>query len=414
MLTAYAKMLKPLFTNKRIMKKRHLFIYIGLVLGLSTSLALAADNDFICSNKKLATPVDPVAEKTTISFTNWADYMSPDLVPCFNRLSNAQVKYSYTSDDNMTRAKVLTGASGYDVIEQGALYMPNEIKANALIKLDKSKLPNYALRNKAIYEKVAQASDPNNDYGIIYSYGTTGLAYNQQLIESALGKGVIPDSWEYVFNPEKLKLISRCGVSLLDEPEQIFGNYFHYAGIDPNTQSKADYEKAALYIIKNVRPYIKYFDSNKYQNDFTAGNLCLVMGYSGDMVRSVERAKEINPEVSLHYVLPKEGTNIWFDMLLVPKGAKNLDTVYQFLNYMMDPYIAAMNSNYLYQPNAMDHNQKYLSHLFDDPNVRPTDEMIENMYVLAIQPPELQAFISRMWMNVKYGISFKPKYYKGN
>jgi putrescine transport system substrate-binding protein len=312
----------------------------------------------------------------------------------------------------MTRAKVMTGSSGFDLIEQGALYLNTEIASNALIKLDKSKLPNLKYRNKAIYDKISKINDPGNKYAVVYTYGTTGLAYNKEQIEKRLGKGVIPNSWEYVFNAKYLSKISDCGVSLLDEPEQIFGNYFFYHGIDPNTNSKAEYEKAALDIIRNIRPHIKYFDSNKYQNDFTAGNLCLVMGYSGDVVRSVERAKTVNPDITLAYVIPKEGTNIWFDMLMIPKDAKNLDDAYALMNYIIDPYVSAQNSNYIYQPNAVTTNDKYLDKIFDDTNIRPSDEMIEKMYVLNIHDGKMQSFISRMWMNVKYGIKFKPKYYK--
>jgi len=339
--------------------------------------------------------------------------MSPKIVPCFSKLSNDKVKYTYTSDDNMTKAKVMTGASGFDIVEQGSLYMPNEIASGALLELDKSQLPNLKYKNKIIYDKVAEMNDPDNKYGVVYSYGTTGLAYNSNQIEERLGKNEIPDSWEYVYNPDKLKKLSDCGVSLLDESEQVFGNYFFYKGIDPNTNNKADYEEAALYLINNVRPYIKYFDSNKYQNDFTAGNLCLVMGFSGDVVRSVERAKKINPDETLVYIVPKEGTNIWFDMIMIPKSAKNLDTVYKLINYIIDPYVAAENSNYLYQPNAMIGNEEYLNEIFKNPNIEPTNEELEKMYVINLhEDPELQSFINRMWMNVKYGISFEPKYYK--
>ncbi|MED7820321.1 MULTISPECIES: polyamine ABC transporter substrate-binding protein [unclassified Francisella] len=384
---------------------------IGALLSI-TGLCYADDDSYICSNKILKTPITPTDEKTPLNFTNWADYISPDIIPCFSKLSNTRVKYIYTSDDNMTRAKVMTGSSGFDIIEQGALYLNSEIASNALIELDKSKLPNLKYRNKAIYDKVSEINDPGNKYAVVYSYGTTGLAYNKQEIEKVLGKGVVPNSWEYVFNKKYLKKVSKCGVSLLDEPEQIFGNYFYYHGIDPNTNSKAEYEKAALDIIKNIRPYIKYFDSNKYQNDFTAGNLCLVMGYSGDVVRSVIRAKEINPSITLAYVIPKEGTNIWFDMLMIPKGAKDLDKAYALMNYTLDPYVAAQNSNYIYQPNGVTQNEKYMNKIFDDTNIRPTDDMIKKMYVLNIHDAKMQSFISRMWMNVKYGIEFKPKYYK--
>ncbi|AJC49404.1 polyamine ABC transporter substrate-binding protein [Allofrancisella guangzhouensis] len=390
------------------MRAKNILIILLLTI---LNLSYAQDESYICSNEILKSPIVYSQEKGQINFTNWADYISPDIVPCFSKLSNTRIKYIYTSDDNMTRAKVMTGSSGFDLIEQGALYLNTEIASNALVELDKSKLPNLKYRNKVIYDKVSQINDPGNKYAVIYSYGTTGLAYNKEQIEEQLGKGVVPNSWEYVFNAKYLSKLAKCGVSLLDEPEQIFGNYFFFHGIDPNTTSKAKYEKAALDIIKNIRPYIKYFDSNKYQNDFTAGNLCLVMGYSGDVVRSVERAKSVNPNVTLAYVIPKEGTNIWFDTLMIPKGAKNLDKAYELMNYIIDPYIAAQNSNYLYQPNAVTQNSQYLDSIFDNKNIKPTDQMIKKMYVLNIHDAEMQSFISRMWMNVKYGIEFKPKYY---
>ena len=386
----------------------------------TTSLSLfsienahAKSHKYICSNDILKTGLKKDKSSAQINFANWADYMSPKIIPCFSKLTDSRVKYTYTSDDNMTKAKVMTGASGFDIVEQGSLYMQSEIASDALLELDKSKLPNLKYKNDFIYKKVAEKDDPDNKYGVIYSYGTTGIAYNKGEIAKHLENDVIPNSWDYIYNPEKLKKLSNCGISLLDESEQIFGNYFYYKGIDPNTTSKAAYEEAALYLIKNVRPYIKYFDSNKYQNDFTAGNLCLVMGFSGDVVRSVERAKDINPDQKLAYVLPKEGTNIWFDMLIIPKSAKNLDAVYELINYVIDPYISAKNSNYLYQPNAMVGNEKYLNKLFDNPNVKPTNEELEKMYVINLHDdPELQSFINRMWMNVKYGITFEPKYYK--
>ncbi|MGQ4002452.1 polyamine ABC transporter substrate-binding protein [Francisellaceae bacterium CB300] len=384
---------------------------LGILFFASYS-SYAKDATYICNNDILSSPIKLAGTSSSVNFTNWADYISPDIIPCFQKLSKTRVKYIYTSDDNMTRAKVMTGSSGFDLIEQGALYLNSEIASKALVELDKSKLPNLKYSNKAIYDKVSQINDPGNKYAVVYTYGTTGLAYNKEQIEKRLGKGVIPSSWEYVFNEKYLSKIADCGVSLLDEPEQIFGNYFFYHGIDPNTNSKAQYEKAALDIIRNIRPHIKYFDSNKYQNDFTAGNLCLVMGYSGDVVRSVERAKTVNPDITLFYALPKEGTNIWFDMLMIPKGAKNLDDAYELMNYIIDPYVSAKNSNYIYQPNAVTNNDKYLDKIFDDTNIRPSDEMIKKMYVLNIHDAKMQSFISRMWMNVKYGIEFEPKYYK--
>ncbi|MBK2124727.1 type 2 periplasmic-binding domain-containing protein, partial [Fangia hongkongensis] len=172
-------------------------ISLGMLFSISSQFAFSAE--FTCSNSLLKTPIMPFKESHSLNFTNWADYMSPDLIPCFRKLSHTNVRLSYTTDDNMTRAKVMTGASGFDVIEQGALYLPSEIQSGALVKLDKTKLPNWKYRNKAIYEKISQINDPGNNYAIVYSYGTTGIAYNQKAVDRAFkmpkGKHVIPDSW---------------------------------------------------------------------------------------------------------------------------------------------------------------------------------------------------------------------------
>ncbi|MDE4946944.1 polyamine ABC transporter substrate-binding protein, partial [Francisella tularensis subsp. holarctica] len=90
-------------------------------------------------------------------------------------------------------------------------------------------------------------------------------------------------------------------------------------------------------------------------------------------------------------VIPKEGTNIWFDMLIIPKGAKDLDKAYALMNYIIDPYVSAQNSNYLYQTNAVTQNKKYLDDIFDDTNIRTTDEMIKKMYFLNIHDAKMQS-----------------------
>jgi putrescine transport system substrate-binding protein len=392
---------------------KSLFSFTFLLMLSITFVYANKNSNYICNNEVLKTNIYKFDETKQINYVNWVNYMSPDIISCYSQLSSSRVKYTFASNDSMTRAKIMTGTSGFDIAGQGVLHLPTEIKSNALLPLDKTKLPNLKYKNETLYNKVSSIADQDNNYGIIYSYGTVGIAYNKTKTDKILGDGIAPDSWEYIFNPEKLKLLSNCGISLLDEPEQIFGNYFFYKGIDPNTTNKADYEEAALYLMKNVRPYVKYFDSSKYQNDFTAGNLCMVLGYSGDVIRSVAKAQKVNPSQSLKYIIPKEGTNIWFDMLVIPKDAKNLDNIYSFLNYLLDPYVAAMNAIYLYQPSAVNGSAEYLTELFNDHNVNPTNEEIDNMYFLELQPDlQLRSFINRMWINVKRNISFTPQYYK--
>ena len=342
-----------------------------------------------------------------LNYLNWSDYTSPRLIPCFEKLTGIKVSQDYTTSDNMTKAKLLTGHSGFDVVEQGALYLPKEIPAGAFAELDKSRLSNYDNRNRAIYRKVAKTSDPGNKHAIVYSYGTTGIGYNQQAVNKRLGKGTTLDQWKYLFEPEYLKKFQDCGISMLDEPEQVFGNLLHYMGKDPNSTNPADYRQAARYLLENVRPYLTYFDSNRYESDLAAGNLCLVMGYSGDVMRSYAMSRASHTKAPIRYRIPEGGTAIFFDLLMIPKDARHKDAAYQFLNFMLNPHVAATNSNYISQPNAVNGSLPYMSDIFKDKNVNPTAEMIKDMYLIKMWEPKLQEYINHLWFAVKFGITIK-------
>lgn len=365
-----------------------------------------------CNNSNLNSKNNILYQEKTINFLNWANYISPYFICCVKKLFNTNIKFEYTTSDSITRTKIITGKSDIDILLQGSLYLPDGIKLGSFVALDKDKLPNWKYRNQKIYEKVALNCDLGNIYGVVYTYGTTGIAYNQDCINKLLGDNVVLDSWKYLYDPYFLKKLSKYGVSLLDDPEQIFGNYFQYIGINPNTTNKRDYEKAALYFIHNVRPYIKYFSSSKYQHDLVSGNLCVVMGYSGDIIRAIERIKETNNSSSLKYILPKEGTNIWFDMIMISNNSKNIEEAYKVLNLIMDPYVSAQNSNFLYQASGVScrYNSEYLQQAFYDFDMDLSSQNIDNMYVLKLHSPSLQSFINEMWTYVKYGISFAPKY----
>ena len=342
-----------------------------------------------------------------LNFVNWANYTSPKILSCFQKITGIQVRISYTTDDNMTKTKLLTGHTGYDVVEQGSLYLPYEIPAGTFEEIDKSRLSNYKNRNKTIYKKVAEVNDPGNKYAIIYSYGTTGIGYNELAVKKRLPKGEIPNDWKYLFEPKYLKKFKDCGISFLDEPEQVFGNLLHYLGKDPNSKNPNDYKEAAQYILKNIRPYLTYFDSNRYENDLASGDLCLVMGYSGDVMRSYGMSLASNANTKIKFKLPVSGTAVFFDALMIPKGAKNIDAAYDFLNYTLNPKVAATNSNFIFQPNAVDGSSPYMRKIFQNKNVNPTPEMINKMYILSLWKPELQDYISRLWFSVKFGIAIK-------
>ncbi|MDC0534560.1 extracellular solute-binding protein [Francisellaceae bacterium] len=375
--------------------------------GENNSDNLSIENNYLGSENCSEYSEGTTKGSGILSYVNWANYTSPKILSCFQELTGIHIIQSYTTDDNMTKAKLLTGHTGYDVVEQGTLYLPFEIPAGAFEEIDTTRLSNYKNRNKSIYDKVAEINDPGNKYAIIYSYGTTGVGYNAIEAKARLPEGEVPNDWKYLFDSKYLSKFSDCGISFLDEPEQVFGNLLYYLGKDPNSTNPNDYKEAAQYLIKNVRPYLTYFDSNRYENDLASGDLCLVMGYSGDVMRSYGMSKASHANTQIRYALPTSGASVFFDALMIPKGAKNIDAAYDFLNYTMNPKVAATNSNFIYQPNAVEGSLPYMIDIFKDPNVNPTPEMIAKMYVIELWQPKLQDYINRLWFSVKFGIDVK-------
>jgi putrescine transport system substrate-binding protein len=277
------------------------------------------------------------------------------------------------------------------------------VSAGLVQPIDKSRLSNYKYINKDLYALTAKI-DPNNTYGIIYTYGTTGIAYNQKMIAKVLGPNVKIDSWQFLYNPKYLQKLQSCGVAFLDDTNQIMGLTKFYLGLDPNSTRPEDDIKAANYMM-SLRPYITYFDNNRYIPDLASGNICIAMGYSGDVLRAKQQAMQAGADVDIRYVLPKEGTSIWFDMLEIPKGAPDLDATYQFINYTLEPKVAAQISNFLYQPNAIPASKPYLSPVLQDPAFTPSAEMLDKLFNIHTQPSEMDNLVSKLWFQIKYGVN---------
>ncbi|MCF6768200.1 extracellular solute-binding protein [Thiotrichales bacterium 19S11-10] len=338
------------------------------------------------------------------TFSNWTENGAPIIFDCFTRLTGIEIANSYFTDNDMLMTKITTGgASGYDVIVPELNYVQKEIKANALQKLDKSKLPNYKYINKSVYKKMAEL-DPGNQYVIAYSYGTIGIGYNVKLVKKYLGDDVKINDWDILLNPKYLKKLSKCGVSLIDSPEYVYAATLAYLGKDAHSKNPEDYKLATEYLVHNVRPYLTYIDTNLYLNDLASGNLCLAMGYSGDILRANHIGQNANPDLEVRYVLPKSGAPIWFDTLAIPKDAPNLENAYIFLNYMLDPRVNATNSNFLFQPNGVDGSKPYMKKELASPDISPTDEMIEKLYIVPLPTGKLQEEIAKDWFSVKYGV----------
>ena len=236
-------------------------------------------------------------------------------------------------------AKLLAGASGFDVVVPSLQFLGRQIQAGVFQPLEKERLKNYGGLDPELMERLA-LQDPGNRYGIPYLWGTTGIGYNVDKVTAAFGGTEVAGSWDLVFKPENMAKLKECGVSFLDSPTEMLPAALQYLGFKPDSQKPDELKKAeALFL--SIRPYTAYFHSSKYISDLANGNLCVAVGYSGDLQQSKARAAEAKNGVSLTYTIPKEGAGSFFDMIAIPADAKNVEAAHTFINYLMKPDVMA-------------------------------------------------------------------------
>lgn len=358
---------------------------------------------FLFSLIVFLSPISLMANHSRVNFLNWADYIDPQTIPQFERTTSIKVYQSYFDGADMLKAKLFAGSTNIDLTMPALGDMPHLIAAGTLQPIDTSRIPNYKLRSTALYN-ITNAIDPQHVYGLIYSYGTTGVAYNPELVKQALGDLPLPDNlWDLLFKPKYLKRLKSCGVSYLDSPVQVFGTTLFYLNLDPNSVRPEDYQQATQSLLRN-RQYLTYFDNNRYIQDLASGNICIAMAYSGDTIRAKMLAKRAGSPINIQYALPKTGGPIWFDMLAIPTGAPNLDSTYTFINYLLSPKVAAQTSNYLYQPNAVPASEPYLDPVLKDSSLTPKAAKMLQLFNIEQPHGEINTLENQLWFQVKYGV----------
>ncbi|MDR5748977.1 polyamine ABC transporter substrate-binding protein [Caballeronia sp. LZ029] len=342
------------------------------------------------------------AKDSQLNVYNWSDYIAADTIINFTKQTGIKVKYdNYDSDDTL-QAKLLTGNSGYDIVVPTSNYAGKQIAAGIFSPLDKSKLPNLRFLDPTLMKLVAGA-DPGNQYTVPWAYGTTGLGYNVTKVQKILGKDIALDSWDILFKPEYLSRLKSCGVSVLDAPDQMFAAALHYMGKDPMSVNPADY-CAALAMLKKIRPYILQFNSSGYINDLVGGDICIAYGWSGDVVIAKHRAMEAKKAYQIEYYIPKGGAPVWFDVMAIPKDAKNKEAALQWINYIETPQVHAAITNAVYYPSANSEAKKYVKpDVANDPAVYPPHDVVQTLFLLKPLPQDIQRLQTRLWTEFKSG-----------
>ncbi len=351
----------------------------------------------------LALALPAYAEAPELHVYNWSDYIAPDTIANFTKETGIAVTYDVYDGNEVLEAKLLAGASGYDVVVPSASpFMAREIKAGAFRELDKSKLPDLKDLDPAMLALVA-AADPGNRYGVPYLWSVTGIGYNRTLVEKALGAGARTNTLALLFDPANAKKLADCGMSLLDTPQEVFPAALAYLGLDPRSRDLGDFDKASALIAK-IRPYVRKFHSSQYINDLANGDICVALGYSGDVVQARNRAADAKNGVIIDFRVPKEGAQFSIDMLAIPKDAPHPDNALKYIDYILRPAVIAAISDAVSYPNPNLAAENLVKpEIRDDPGIYPPADVRKVFYVDLPAPRDYERARMLAWNRVKAG-----------
>ncbi|MBV8209904.1 MAG: extracellular solute-binding protein [Burkholderiaceae bacterium] len=334
----------------------------------------------------------------------WSDYLpNAQNVARFTQIEQIELHTAILDSDDTLQAKLLSGHSGYDVVYPSSTYFSQQIGAGVYQELDWSRIPNRGNLDAVLMKKIAE-QDPGNRFGVPYVWGTDGMIINATRAREALGKDARFDSWDLILQPQLASKLHRCGISMIDSPSDVFPIVLAYLGRDPNSKNAPDYEDAYKLLLK-VRPYIDQFSST-YLGDMAGGDVCIAMGWSGDVGVIRRRIRQAHKNFEIVYVAPKGQTGLWFTMMGIPKDAADKENAYKWINHMIDVEVAADVTNAITYPTAVPAARKQLSpELTSDPAIFPPPETTKDAFVFAPIEPALLHRITRLWLQFKAGRS---------
>jgi len=341
-------------------------------------------------------------EEKILNVYNWADYVAPTTIADFEAEFGIKVNYDLYDSTEIVEAKLLTGHTGYDVVVHAVRYSARLIPIGVYQPLDKTKLTLWDNLDPWVLKTMARY-DPENKYGFPYMWGTTGIAYNIDMINERMPDAPL-DSFDMILKPEIIAKFADCGVSILDEPTDVIPHVMMYLGHDPNSMD-LEHISEVEDVLKAVRPYIRYFSSSRFISDMPNEELCIGMSWSGDYAQAMQRAIDVGADVRLAYSIPKEGSVVWFDGMFIPADAPHPENAHLFINYLLRPEVIAEISQYVYYANA---NRAALAlmpaEVVGNPAVYPPAGQRETMATGYIFEPKLERRRTRAWSRIKTGL----------
>ncbi len=342
-----------------------------------------------------------MAETETLNVYNWWDYINPEIVKSFETETGINVNYDVYDSNEGLEAKLMAGNSGYDVVVPSGSFLERQAKAGIYTEIDRSELPNYKNLDTTLL-KAAEMNDPGNVYGIPYAWGTIGLGYNEGLLKERLGDRPF-DSFDLLFDENISSKLQDCGIALIDSPSEVMAITLNYLGLDPNSEDKDDLKKG-MELLKKVRKNIKYFNSSTLVQDLVNGDICLALGYNGDLLRAQQRAVDAGIKAKLKYAIPAEGTVAWFDLIAIPADAKHKSAAYKFINYLLKPENAAGISNFVMYAVPNTQVAPFLEDsIRTNPGIYPDDEVKAKLFSQKAHSAKFDRRLTSAWTAIKTG-----------
>ena len=372
------------------------------LLGVAVTLALVAcGQGEKAKDGEQAAATPAAAEEKVVNVYNWSDYIAEDTIANFEKETGIKVNYDMYDGNETLETKLLAGNSGYDIVVPSASFLERQIKAEVYQKLDKSKLPNLSHMDPEVMQRSA-LHDPGNEHSVVYMWGTTGIGYNPDKVNKAFPNAPV-DSWSLVYEPENAAKLKGCGIAVLDSYSEITSTVLAYLGKDPNSQSADDLALVEAKLLQ-IRPFIRYIHSSQYINDLANGDICVAVGYSGDILQARDRASEAGNNINVKYAVPKEGTIIWFDTMAIPKDAPHPNNAHAFINYIMEPEVVAKISNFVNYANGNADSLPFIDEgVRNDPGVYPPPEVKAKLFPDLAETQEYTRLMTRTWTRFTTG-----------
>jgi putrescine transport system substrate-binding protein len=348
-----------------------------------------------------AAAVPATAAERVVNFYNWADYVAPTVFDTFTKETGITVRYDSFDGNDTLEAKLFAGQSGYDVVVPTSYFLGRQIEAGLYRKLDKSRLPNLVHAWPEIADRLA-VYDPGNQYAVNYMWGTTGIGYNVKAVRDILGPDATIDSWDDVFDPDKIRKFKDCGIHLLDSSDDVMSAGLNYLHLDPNASDAASLEKVTELLVE-IRPYVRKFHSLEYLNALATGEICFAVGFSGDVKQAQRRAAEAKAGIELGYAIPKEGAQLWLDNLAIPSDAPHVAEAHALIDYLLKPEVAAKNTNYVFYANGDRPSTLIDSTIRDDRTIYPDAATMARLYTILARDQKTERLVNRLWTRIKTG-----------